>query len=135
MQSGSLTIGGINANYGGGTDWTGNTAGLLLECLDNTEIAVHDGGNRVTSLMYFEGGSINKITIGRNMYWGTVGNVDINGTVTLLGDKLNFPNTLNQYKINLWGTNNYGLVLLQVHYNIQVRVIINFITVVMMLIH
>ncbi len=47
MQSGSLTIGGINANYGGGTSWTGNTAGLLS--LDNTEIAVHDASNRVAS--------------------------------------------------------------------------------------
>jgi hypothetical protein len=24
------------------------------------------------------------------------------------GNKLNFPNTLDQYKINLWGTYNYG---------------------------
>ncbi len=29
------------------------------------------------------------------------------GTTTLNSDKLNFPNTLTQYKINLWGTNNY----------------------------
>jgi hypothetical protein len=55
MQSGSLTIGGINANYGGGTSWTDNTAGLLLECLDNTEIEVHDASNRVASLIYYEG--------------------------------------------------------------------------------
>jgi hypothetical protein len=32
MQSGSLTIGGSNANYGGGNLWNGNTAGLLMEC-------------------------------------------------------------------------------------------------------
>jgi hypothetical protein len=32
MQSGSLTIGGINANYGGGNNWTANTAGLMMEC-------------------------------------------------------------------------------------------------------
>ena len=46
MQSGSLTIGGTNANYGGGNNWTTNTAGLMMECQDNTEIAVHDSGHR-----------------------------------------------------------------------------------------
>ena len=30
------------------------------------------------------------------------------GDITCNSDKLNFPSTLNQYKINLWGTNNYG---------------------------
>jgi hypothetical protein len=59
MQSGSLTIGGTNANYGGnfytGASWTGNnTAGLLLECQDNTEIAVHDSATRLASLVYYE---------------------------------------------------------------------------------
>ena len=101
MQSGSLTIGGTNANYGGGVNRTANTAGLMLECLDNTEIAVHDAGNRLISLMCFQGGLSNKrITIGRNLHWGTVGNVDTNGTVTLLDNKLNFPDILEQYKIN-----------------------------------
>jgi hypothetical protein len=54
MQSGSLTIGETNANYGGnfytGGAWTGNnTAGLLLECQDNTKIAVHDSVTRLAS--------------------------------------------------------------------------------------
>ena len=85
MQSGSLTIGATNANYGGnfytGAAWTGNnTAGLLLECQDNTEIAVHDSSTRVASLMYYEGGS-NKITIGRNMGWGEISNLVLNGRV------------------------------------------------------
>ncbi len=52
MQSGSLTIGGTNTNCGGnsytGASWMGNnTAGLLLECQDNTEIAVHDFTTRI----------------------------------------------------------------------------------------
>jgi hypothetical protein len=34
--------------------------------------------------------------------------VNANGIVYANGDKLNFPNLINQYKINLWGTNNYG---------------------------
>jgi hypothetical protein len=104
-----LTIGDQLLNYGGGSNWTSNTSGLMFECLNNTEIAVHDAGHRIASLMYFEGGGTNKITIGRNMGpWSAISNVDINGTITATGDKLNFPNTLNQYKINLWGTNNYG---------------------------
>ena len=57
MQNGSLTIGDISLDYGGSNDWTSNTAGLMLECLNNTEIAVHDSGSRIASLMYYEGGS------------------------------------------------------------------------------
>jgi len=98
----------MTLNYGGGSNWSSNTAGLLLECENNTEIAVHDAGHRIASLMYFEGGGTNKITIGRSMGWNAISNVDVNGTITVNGNKLNFPNTLDQYKINLWGTNNYG---------------------------
>ena len=47
-------------------------AGLLFECLDNTEIAVHDAGNRVSSLIQYQGGTTPMITIGRDMFWGTV---------------------------------------------------------------
>jgi hypothetical protein len=36
------------------------------------------------------------------------GNLSVATTIFANGDKLNFPNVLNQYKINLWGTNNYG---------------------------
>jgi hypothetical protein len=36
------------------------------------------------------------------------GNLSVATTIFANGDKLNFPNLLNQYKINLWGTNNYG---------------------------
>lgn len=68
MSSGSLTIGDIAKNYGGGTTyWNSNTAGLLMECLDNTEIAVHDAGARVSSLMRY---NANTITMGRDMGWG-----------------------------------------------------------------
>ena len=71
LAAGSLNIGSVAANFGGGQGWTGNTAGLMLECADNTEIAVHDSGNRVASFMYFQGGNTNMFTIGRNMGWGT----------------------------------------------------------------
>ena len=83
MQSGSLTIGGTNVNYGGnfytGGNWNGtNTAGLLMECGNNTEIAIHDNATRLASLMYYEGVD-NKITLGRNMGWGTISTIVING--------------------------------------------------------
>ncbi len=35
-------------------------------------------------------------------------NVSCGGTINANGNKLNFPNTLEPYKINLWGTNNHG---------------------------
>ena len=84
MASRTLTLGSVSSNYGGGSGWNNNTAGLLFECAGNTEIAVHDSGTRVASLMYFQGGSTNRVTIGRNMGWGTTktkfdGFVGING--------------------------------------------------------
>jgi hypothetical protein len=58
-------------NYGGGTFWNvGNTAGLMMQCISNTEIVVHDSGNRLASLMYYDGDTTNKITIGREYGMG-----------------------------------------------------------------
>jgi len=68
-------FGDTTLNYGGGTNgWqtSGRTAGLMLECLDSTEFAVHDAGTRVASLMYYSG---NNVTIGRDMGgagWGAL---------------------------------------------------------------
>ncbi len=88
MRSGSLTIGRVNANYGGGSSWSSNTAGLLLECSDNTEIAVHDASNRVASLIYFQGGGTNKITIGRNMGRDAISSVDICGALNMINGSI-----------------------------------------------
>ncbi len=56
MQSGSLTIGRTNANYGTGRPgWTDNTAGLMMECSDYTEIIVHDSSTRLASFMFYDG--------------------------------------------------------------------------------
>jgi len=72
MSRGSLTIGSIDANYGWGYQWTGNTAGLLLECADLTEIAVHDAGHRVASMIAYAGGAgRNWLVLGRDMGWGS----------------------------------------------------------------
>ena len=62
LNNGSLIIGDTLLNYGGGSNWNGgNVAALLLECADNTEIAVHDNGSRLASLIYYEGGGSNKL--------------------------------------------------------------------------
>jgi hypothetical protein len=70
MSSGSLTIGDMNYNYGGGYNWTASTAGLLMECLSNTEIAIHDAGTRVVSFMQYVGDNTDVFYIGRDMGWG-----------------------------------------------------------------
>lgn len=84
MAPGSLTIGGIDRNYGGGTHWNDNTAGLLLETLDNTEIAIHDSKTRLASFMYYESAN-NRFTIGRDMGWGAISAVNIQGSLQVNG--------------------------------------------------
>jgi hypothetical protein len=79
MATGSLTIGDNTKNYGGGTStWNTNTAGLMMECLDHTEIAVHDAATRVASMMYYSG---NTITLGRDMGWGVANTTIPSGAV------------------------------------------------------
>jgi hypothetical protein len=84
MAAGSLTIGGIDRNYGGGTKWNNSTAGLLLETLENTEIAVHDDSIRLASFMYYEGAN-NSFTIGRDMGWGAISTVNVQGSLKVNG--------------------------------------------------
>jgi hypothetical protein len=69
MAAGSLCIGSTDVNYGYDTGWTANTAGILMECANITEICVHDAGTRVASLLYYYG-STNQIYIGRDKGWG-----------------------------------------------------------------
>lgn len=79
MWGGSLTIGNVVNNYGGGTTgWNTSTAGLLMECLDSTEIAVHDSGNSIHSFMRYT--TNGNFTIGRNMGYG-VANVSLDGSL------------------------------------------------------
>ena len=85
-QVGSLTLGDTTLNYGGGYQWTSSVAQILLECSDNTEIAVHDNGNRLASLMYYQGGAGTTggiITIGRNMGYNALTSLVLNGALTL----------------------------------------------------
>jgi hypothetical protein len=53
-----------------------------MECSDNTEIAVHDNSNRVASVMYYEGVTTNRISIGRNMGLDSLIGVVMNFTVS-----------------------------------------------------
>jgi hypothetical protein len=79
MAPGSLTIGDGSKNYGGGIGWSANTAGIMLECSNNTEICVHDYATRIASLMYYQGSpSSNVITLGRSI--GTT-----NSTISIPG--------------------------------------------------
>ncbi len=57
----------------------------MLECLDYTEICVHDAGARVASLMYYDG-VYNKIYIGHNKGWG-VTQTEIVGNFTMPCDR------------------------------------------------
>ena len=69
MTSGSLKLGNITQNYGSsGSGSTTNMGCIVLECLDNTEIALHDSGNANHSLIRYTTG--NNITMGRNFGWG-----------------------------------------------------------------
>ena len=96
MAYGSLTIGGTNANYGGGSGWSASTAGLMMECQDNTEIVVHDSGTRLASLMYYEGGT-NNITIGKDKGWGAISSVSINGNLNVPNITLGSGGKINSY--------------------------------------
>jgi hypothetical protein len=81
MSTGSLIIGSIGKNFGGGNGWTSNTAGFLMECRDNTEIMIHDNEARLASFMYYTGAN-NTFTIGRNAGWG-VSQVSIAGDISI----------------------------------------------------
>ena len=91
MPIGSMSIGDAQLDYGNqfydtppnydGPDWTTNTASLMFECLDKTEIAVHAAAlNKVSSLLSYVG-TTNTLTLGRNMGWG-VSSVAIAGNLT-----------------------------------------------------
>jgi hypothetical protein len=71
--NGCLTIGSIDTNYGGQYQWGANM-GFLMECLDTTEICIHDAGARVASFMYYSS-AVNAFYMGRNMGWGVTNTV------------------------------------------------------------
>ncbi len=80
MRNGSLTLGSLTQSFGGGSGWNDNTAGLLMETVADTEIAVHDSGTRLASIVRYESAT-NSLTLGRNMGWGAINRVVINGNL------------------------------------------------------
>ena len=112
LQAGSLVIGSTSKNYGGGNNWNSNTAGLMLECADNTEIAVHDSGHRLASLMYYQGAGHNTIHIGRNMNpWG-VTKTQMHGELQIKGAHRMSHICHSSGNTYIRGGNNGGQVLL-----------------------
>jgi hypothetical protein len=115
-QPGSLIIGDVQYDYGGQSGLTTNIAGLLLECLDQTEIAVHDSGLRVSSLLYYQN---NLITLGRDMGagWG-IANVAIAGTLTVasitgsvtLGGSLTIGTSGSYVAGSIFSDGNWGMI-------------------------
>ena len=60
----------------------------MLECATKTEIAIHDSGTRLASAIYYEGDTINQITIGRDMGWGAIKNIVLCGFIVGNGSAL-----------------------------------------------
>jgi hypothetical protein len=81
LLPGALCIGDTGTNYGNNFGWVSNTAGLMMECDNNTEIAIHDNGKRVASFMQYQGDNTNKFTIGRDMGWGEISNINMLGNI------------------------------------------------------
>jgi len=92
MTTGSLTIGSIAKNFGGGSGWSPNTAGLLLETLDDTEIAIHDSSVRIASVAYYQSVP-NTLKIGRDMGWGPLARVIVGGALDAGNSDLYFTKT------------------------------------------
>jgi hypothetical protein len=70
LLAGALCIGDTTTNYGGAGGWSTNTAGLLMECLNNTEIVILDSAEYLISALYYVGGTSKYIEYGRAMGYG-----------------------------------------------------------------
>lgn len=72
LQPGALNIGRTDTNYNWGGTWSTDVrVGILANCADNWEFAIHDSGARVVSPFAFFGGANNYIQMGRDIGWGT----------------------------------------------------------------
>jgi hypothetical protein len=73
LQPGALNIGRTDLNYSWGGSWSSNVlVGILANCADNWEFAIHDSGSRVVSPFLFVGGSSYYLEMGRDIGWGTM---------------------------------------------------------------
>jgi hypothetical protein len=71
MQGGALNIGRTDRDYAwDGTTWASDIrVGILANCSETWEFAVHDSGDAVKSIFHYNGSGI--ITLGRAFSWGT----------------------------------------------------------------
>lgn len=69
LQLGST---GYNYNFLNGTWASSITTGILANCLNQWEIAIHDSGERVVSPFLFDGGGNHRLLMGRDIGWGTM---------------------------------------------------------------
>ena len=69
---GVLQVGSTSYNYNFlNGSWAGAiTTGILANCADEWEFAIHDSGTRVASAFIFQSGP-NRFLMGRGLYWGT----------------------------------------------------------------
>ena len=69
---GNINIGYTTYNYNflNGVWPSSITAGILANCADQWEFAIHDSGTRVVSPFFFEGAGSNYILMGRDIGWG-----------------------------------------------------------------
>ena len=80
MPLGSLTIGNTSASFGGKSSDATNMCGFLMECKDSTEIAFHDMSSKVSSFVLYDGTN-NRLTFGRDMGFGAISTLSLNGNV------------------------------------------------------
>jgi hypothetical protein len=99
---GALVIGSTLKNFEG---WASS---ILLECLDYTEIAIHDNGTRVASAMYYNGPE-NRIYIGRGTAGYGAASVQFPDRITVGGamsdGKINVRNPNGSYTHLGWTDN------------------------------
>ena len=93
---------------------------------------MHDSGNRLASLMYYEGDANNKITIGRDMGWGALNSLVINSNVFFSGELKStywkFTNQSDYCRLyNLDGTSyfNFAAQVLYANTSLQVNTTAN----------
>ena len=108
MARGSLSIGDYLKNYGGlTTGWQTDaqgTAGLLMNCLDYTEIVIHDNNGRLASFMYYNTAN-NAFEIGRAKGFG-ISDTFINGKIYMNNTSAGVPTT------GTYGANNATKIIL-----------------------
>lgn len=122
-STGQLILGNTGNNYlfTQGSWSSSITAGMLANCSDNWEFAIHDSGQRVVSPFAFFGGSAsNVIKIGRDIGWGVTA-VEIPGSLTVSGKIVGVKNAINTVNGNLGSPTVEEMALIHGEFNNKLR--------------